>query len=330
MTATTAADAARAARFRRARIALFAVVALCLAQIGWWIYFQLREARRDVAAAVQLGDSAEHAESVRQSRVRMAVAEGGFLAAALIGGVVSIYWLMGRELQREHEQNQLLAAVSHDFKTPLTSLTLAAQSIEMNRGSDAERARLAQSLVANARRLEDLVDNVLAAGRLHAGKLRATFVPLDLAAEVERGLAQRAPLLESRRATLVRRLAQGLCVRADPSLLQSALGNLIDNALKYSREAPHLTVTVEREGATAKLSVTDRGVGFEPNRALLLFDRFQRGSAPADRSRPGLGLGLWLVREIVALHGGGVAAHSGGPDQGATFAFTLPLQEAQS
>ncbi len=329
-TAAAAADTVRAVRFRRARIVIFAVVTLCLAQIGWWIYFQLREARRDVVAAVQLGDTSEHAESIRKSRERMAVAEGAFLAAALIGGVVSIYWLMGRELTREHEQNQLLAAVSHDFKTPLTSLMLAAQSIELHRGSDADRARLAQTLVANARRLEDLVDNVLAAGRLHAGKLRATFIALDLAAEVERGLAQRAPLLESRGATLVRRIAPGLSVRADPSLLQSALGNLLDNALKYSHEAPHLTVTVERDGAAAKLSVIDRGVGFEQSQALELFDRFQRGAAPADRSRPGLGLGLWLVREIVALHGGSVAAHSAGANCGATFAFTLPLLEARA
>jgi signal transduction histidine kinase len=325
---TARADDARARRFRRARIALFAVVFVCLAQIGWWIYFQVRESGADRAAAVELGATPEVADATRRSRVRMAVGEGAFLAAALIGGVVLIWWLMERELRREHEQNQLLGAFGHDFRSPLTAIRLAAQTIDLDRATPAERARTVQSLLQNARRLEELVENVLAAARLHAGRLPVAPRPLDLAGEAERALADREALFARRGATIVRRFAPGLVVAADPVLLQSALGNLLDNALKYGGEAPHVTVAVERDGARARLSVTDRGAGFEPSRGTELFERFQRGDAESDRSRPGLGLGLWLVREIVALHGGAVAAHSAGPGAGATFAVALPLAEA--
>lgn len=305
----------RAARFQRARAVLFVVVTVCLLQIGWWIYFQVRESGREP-------DAAE-----RASRIRMAVSEGAFLAAAVLGGVVSIYWLMRRELKREHEQNSLLAAFGHDFRSPLTAMKLAAQSLELERAPPEQRARIVESLLRNTQRLEELVENVLAAARLHAGRLQADPQRLDLAAEVERSLAQRHGLLERSGATLVRHLAPGAAIAADPTLLQSALGNLLDNALKYADGAPHLTVTVERDADHAKVSVTDRGVGFEPSQALSLFDRFQRGDAEADRSKPGLGLGLWLVREIVELHGGSVAAHSGGPGAGATFALAFPLAE---
>jgi len=321
------ADDVRARRFRRARLVLFGVVTLCLAQIGWWIYFQVRESGRDRANAIALGDAPAHADAVRASRVRMAVAEGGFLAAAVIGGVVLIWWLMQRELKREHEQNQLLGAFGHDFRSPLTAIRLAAQTLELDRSDAAERAATIRSLLQNARRLEELVENVLAAARLHAGRITMAPQPVDLAAEVELALAARDGLLAQRGATLVRRLTGGLVVIADPVLLQSALGNLLDNALKYGGDAPHLTLRVEREGDRALVAVTDRGAGFEPSHALHLFDRFQRGDAERDRSRPGLGLGLWLVREIVALHGGTVAAHSSGPGTGATFSFVLPLED---
>ncbi len=312
-------------RFRRARVLLLVVVGVCLAQVGWWVYFQHRESRRESDLTVRLGESPARAEAQRAARVRMAVAEGAFLAIAMIGGVVSIYWLMQRELRREYEQNQLLAAVSHDFRTPLTAIRLIAQSFELGRVKEADRAAMAKTLLLNARRLEELVENVLAAGRLHAGRLHASLELVDLGEEVDRCLAQHQSLFDERRAAVERQIEPGIVVHADRSLLHSALGNLLDNAVKYSREPPQLSVVVARAGERARLAVKDRGAGFDPKHATRLFERFHRGDAEADASRPGLGLGLWLTRELVLLHGGEVEAHSDGVGTGAEFAVLLPL-----
>ena len=312
-------------RYRGARILLFAVVSICLAQICWWIYFQVRESSRERDLLVQIdGADPEHAEAKRAAKVRMAVGEGAFLASAMIGGVASIYWLLQRELRREYEQNQLLAAVSHDFRSPLTAIRLIAQSFELGRVKEADRERLARTLVLNAKRLEDLVENVLAASRLHAGRLHAALEPIDLGAELERCVEQRRAFFDERHVEVERAIEPGVIVRADKSLLQSALGNLLDNAVKYSSEPARVKVTVERERDCARLTVKDRGVGFEPQLAPRLFERFQRGDAEQDRSRPGLGLGLYLTKEIVRLHGGEVRASSAGPDTGAEFAIVLP------
>jgi len=319
----------RETRFRRARVLLFVVVMVCLAQVSWWIYFQVRESTRERDLTVQVdGADPERAEARRAGRVRMAVAEGAFLAAAMIGGVASIYWLMGRELRREYEQNQLLAAVSHDFRSPLTAIRLIAQTFELGRARETDRARLAKSLLLNARRLEDLVENVLAAARLHAGRLEAALEPVDLGQELDRCLEQRRALLEERGVALERSVEPGVAVLADRSLLHSAIGNLIDNAVKYSPARPQVSVTVARAAGQARLVVKDRGLGFDPARAPRMFERFQRGDAELDVSRPGLGLGLYLTREIVRLHGGEVAGRSAGPGAGAEFEVVLPVQAA--
>lgn len=312
-------------RFRRARLLLFAVVGLCLVQIGWWIFFQIRASNREFDDATRLGRSVAEADALRGRRVRMSAAEGGFLMLAVISGVVSIYWMMRRELRREYEQNQLLAAMSHDFRSPLTAIRLLAQSFEMDRVKESERERVAKTLVANVQRLEELVENVLVAARLHAGRLAPDFVTVDLAAEVEAALEQRHAILSHRNAEVARSLERGVRVDVDKSLLQSILGNLIDNALKFAEGTPRLTLAVAARDGRAVLRVRDQGVGFPPEQAEHLFDRFHRGSAEADQSRPGLGLGLFLVREFTRLHGGEVVAASAGPGQGCEFTVTLPL-----
>jgi signal transduction histidine kinase len=315
----------RETRFRRARVLLFFVVAICLTQVGWWIFFQVRESgrERDVAVLVERVDP-QRAEARRAARVRMAIGEGLFLAFAMIGGVASLYWLMGRELRREYEQNQLLAAVSHDFRSPLTAIRLIAQSFELGRLKEADRGRMARTLVSNTRRLEDLVENVLATSRLHAGKLHASLEPVDLGEELERCVEQRRALFDERGVVLERAIEPGVIVQADRGLLHCALGNLLDNAMKYSPGQPKIALTVARDGAKARLVVKDSGLGFDPDLTPRLFERFQRGDAERDRSRPGLGLGLYLTKEVVRLHGGTVQARSAGANTGSEFTLLLP------
>jgi len=320
-------------RFRRARLVLSCVVTVTLVQIGWWMFFQVRASSREFDQQVQLGHDASTADALRWRRVRMTLSEGGFLLAVVTGGLVSIWWLMRRELRREYEHNQLLAAMSHDFRSPLTAIRLLAQSFEMNRVPAHERERAARTLLANVQRLEDLVENVLVAARLHAGRLAPRREPLDLAAEVERCLEQRAALLEQRGADVATTLPRGVRVLVDQSLLQSILGNLVDNALKFADGTPRIALSLAREAgpggaARAVLRVRDQGVGFPPEDAPRLFDRFHRGSAEQDVSRPGLGLGLFLVREFARLHGGDATATSGGPGRGSEFVVTLPLADA--
>jgi signal transduction histidine kinase len=224
-------------------------------------------------------------------------------------------------------RSQLLAAMSHDFRC--RSPRSAARAVLRDEPRPRAERGAPRTLLANVQRLEDLVENVLVAARLHAGRPRraanrSTSPPRSSAAQ-QRAAPSRSAVPTSKR----RRAA---CACSSTRALQSILGNLVDNALKFADGTPRIALSLAREtgpggAARAVLRVRDQGVGFPPEDAPLLFDRFHRGSAEQDVSRPGLGLGLFLVREFARLHGGDATATSGGPGRGSEFVVTLPLAD---
>jgi CheY-like chemotaxis protein/anti-sigma regulatory factor (Ser/Thr protein kinase) len=118
-------------------------------------------------------------------------------------------------------------------------------------------------------------------------------------------------------------------MRADPDRLQQVIGNLLSNAVKFTESGGRITVGLREDGACAELTVEDTGQGIAPELLPHIFDRFRQGDDSSTRRASGLGLGLTLVREIVALHGGSVSADSAGPGTGATFRVRLPTARAQ-
>src|SRR4029079_7239177 len=114
----------------------------------------------------------------------------------------------------------------------------------------------------------------------------------------------------------------------DPDRLQQITWHLISNALKFTPSGGRVTVSLNRRDGEICLSVRDSGIGFEPDTAPVLFERFRQGDSSSTRSYGGLGLGLGIVRYLVEVHGGTVSAHSEGPNKGATFEVLLPHRTA--
>jgi signal transduction histidine kinase len=274
-----------------------------------------------------------HLESARQrarSKVVMIASEGGFLALAVVIGVIAIYFLQHREVQRQQEQVALLGAFTHEFRSPLTALRALVQSVQLGRVRPEEEATVHQTMLSSVLRLEDLVQNVLTAARFHGGTLQTQPQPTDLKDEIDRFLDARKTLWQRHEVELGRELENGVVVQIDRGLLHSVLSNLLENAVKYSGRPVSVTIELSKTRSQAELRVRDRGQGFDPAMGGRLFQRFFRGASETDRSRPGLGLGLYLVREIVLLFGGQVQAFSEGRGRGAEFLVRLPLAEAAS
>ena len=366
------------------RVFLGVVVAVCLVQIAWWIYFQMRDSREDFeremrghqlvaerlavgwhdeapanwtaaqrelpdngtlellaettpyGVLVTLRDSTRWKLAVASatknaleeeiaSRTRMAVGEGGFLVLVVLAAVTAIYVLLGREITRHRQQSQLLSAVTHDFRSPLTAIRLHLQTLQREGVGEEDRKNSVAAALTNLVRLDDLVENVLKTARWQEGRLDPTPQRLDLGTEVGAILTQRRTALVHQRAQVESQFAANCPVNVDPTLLRSLVGNLIENAVKYSPPPAQIHVSVERNGTHAILRVQDRGVGFEPDDAARLFDPFERGRQETDRARPGLGLGLSLVQAITAASGGKVRARSDGPGNGSEFEVRLPL-----
>jgi signal transduction histidine kinase len=223
---------------------------------------------------------------------------------------------------RERERRMLLS-VSHDLRTPLTSIRGYAEAIQDGVAESPSAA--AGIIVAESRRLERLVADLLDLARLEASSLSLHFAPTDVAAVVSETVEARRPEAEARRLLLDHRVPAGppMMVNVDPDRLGQVVANLVDNALAHARSA--VSVTVEQIGPAGGLVVTveDDGRGIPPADLPRIFEPFYQ----ADRSsRGGLGLGLAIVAELLRAMGGHIEALSPlGPHGGTRMLFSLQL-----
>jgi two-component system sensor histidine kinase KdpD len=228
------------------------------------------------------------------------------------------------EAQRQQVQSTFLAAVSHDLRTPLATIVGAASALQTQRAklSPPEQDRLLGSIANEASYLSTVTENTLQLVRL-------TSVQTDLKRDWE-SLEEivGAVLSRVRQHDMERRIKSkvpaGLpLIKADPVLLAQMLGNLLDNALKYSSAAIDLVVSAEAKALT--IAVKDRGPGIVPQEQELIFEPYRRGDQSPER---GAGLGLALCRAIALAHGGSLIVRNRGGG-GASFVVTLPLDEPQ-
>lgn len=226
-------------------------------------------------------------------------------------------------MESERLRNSLLAALSHDLRTPLTALVGLSETLAREVASGGEAGATALAIRDQARRTARLVDNLLEMAKLESGRvaLRKDWQSVE---ELAGGaLAALAPSLTGRDVA-IDVAADVPLVSCDAVLVERVLVNLVENAVKYSPPGSPIRVAAVRAGDRVEVSIEDRGPGLPKGREQTIFDKFARGNAESDV--PGVGLGLAIARAIVEAHGGSIRgeAREGG---GARFTFTLPAPE---
>lgn len=226
-------------------------------------------------------------------------------------------------MESERLRNSLLAALSHDLRTPLTSLVGLSESLLRSEPPLAETpSGLAQSLHEEALRMSTLVTNLLDMARIESGQVRFN---LDWQAlEEVVGAALRASGTALRRHELAVRLAHDVpLLRFDAVLIERVLCNLLENAAKYTPAGSRIEVSAALQGEMVNVMVCDNGPGLKPGSEETVFDKFTRGER--ESALPGVGLGLAICRAIVEAHGGSIRACRS-PLGGAGFVFSLPVE----
>lgn len=316
-------------------LAFAVVVAICVAQIAWWIYFQLAEAGRleragellargDVAAAAQeLGADRDASlrETARRRKV-MFLSEGIALSALGLVGVVFFYLAIGRERRLRLMQERFLTGTTHEMKTPVASIRLGLESLRAGTlPPDRQPAYLA-AMLREVDRLEVGLDNLLAAADVQRLRAPANPQPGDLAADVRASVdALRARAATAQVELVVGDLPPTEVVR-DAATLRHALRNVLDNAIKFSPPRSRVDVALIHDGDRAIVSVEDRGIGVRAADLPHLGQRFYRGANAVHRG--GSGLGLYLAREVLRAAGGDLALASAGEGHGCRVSISLP------
>jgi PAS domain S-box-containing protein len=228
----------------------------------------------------------------------------------------------------EHEGKQtteFLAMLGHELRNPLAPIRNAVEIMRARKMKDPTVEWARDLIDRQVSHLSRLVDDLLDMSRITSGKVMLQKERLDLAVLVARAEEATRPLLEERSHMLSLSLpSDALHVEGDATRLSQVVLNLINNAAKYTPKGGQVWVDLKCEDGHAILTVRDNGIGMAPDLVPRVFDLFTQGERSLDRAEGGLGIGLTLVRKLVAMHGGTVEASSAGPGQGSEFVVRLP------
>ena len=264
------------------------------------------KAAREVVNAVLAGEPVQDRELEMDGRAFVVNARP--LPA---GGAVLVIHDLTEIRRLEAVRRDFVANVSHELKTPLTSISGYAETLLAD-PPDAETARrFTATILGNARRMQRLVDDLLDLSRIESGRWQPNAAPVDVAAVAR----------ESWLALATRHASQGIAfdlevgdgadrVCADPDALRQVLTNLFDNSLRYTPSGGRITCAAGREGGGVAVTVRDTGVGITSEHLPRIFERFYRADASRSREEGGTGLGLAIVKHLVEAHGGRVYAES--------------------
>jgi CheY-like chemotaxis protein len=224
-------------------------------------------------------------------------------------------------------KDEFLAVLGHELRNPLSPIMTALELMRL-RGGDAflrERAIIERQV----RHLVSLVSDLLDVSRVSQGKVVLNRRPLETIDVVFRAIEMASPLVEQRGHRLVVKVPEaGLRIDADETRLAQVLGNILNNAARYTPEGGRIRVTASRDDGHVVLRVADSGIGMRPEVLSRVFDLFVQEGRGRDGSREGLGIGLSIAKGLVELHGGTISALSEGEGRGSEFVIRLPLAAA--
>ncbi|RZA36475.1 MAG: PAS domain S-box protein [Lysobacteraceae bacterium] len=286
---------------------------------GWLAVPLINRKGRNIGL-IQVSDKyeGEFTEQDEAILVQLAsIAANGFENARLYGSL----------REQDRRKDEFLAMLAHELRNPLAPIASAAELLKIS--TSPERIRASSEVIARqVRHMTSLVDDLLDVSRVTRGLIKLDKTPVAIAPVLANAVEQSRPLVAARGHHLGVEVAPDLAasrVLGDKTRLVQVIANLLNNAAKYTPGGGAIGLQAARDGSRVKLSVSDNGIGIDTALLPHVFDLFTQAERTPDRSQGGLGIGLALVKTMVALHGGEVQAHSEGLGQGSTFTVWLPL-----
>jgi signal transduction histidine kinase len=229
--------------------------------------------------------------------------------------------------EADRHKDEFLAVLAHELRNPLAPIRNAVEIMRRSALTDPQLSWSRDVIERQVKHLTRLVDDLLDVSRITRGNINLSREPVPVATIVARAIETIQPLIAEQRHELAVNVPDEILeVEGDLTRLTQVLGNLLNNAAKYTDPGGTIQVSVQREGMDVDIRVRDNGIGIPPALLPRLFQLFTQVDAAAHRAQGGLGIGLALVRQLVQMHGGSVTAYSDGPGQGSEFLIRLPLR----
>lgn len=255
------------------------------------------------------------------SRTKQYVGEGAtFLIVILIGAFV-VYSSFSRGFALSRQQNNFMLSVTHELKSPIAAIKLNLQTLEKRQLEEETRKQLLDRCIKEANRLNDLCNNMLFASQIEGRQYKPTIETFDLAELAEDTVHEYASRYSDRQ--FEEDMTDGCKITGDKMMIQMAINNLLENAIKYTPADKPVTVSVSRRQSTIVLQVTDNGAGIPEHEKKNIFNKFYRIGNEESRKSKGTGLGLYLTNKIVLQHKGRITVKDNTPS-GSVFEICLP------
>jgi PAS domain S-box-containing protein len=226
----------------------------------------------------------------------------------------------------DKQKNVFLAMLAHELRNPLAPIRNGVELLKLKSSGEPSMLETTKMMERQVAHLVRLVDDLLDVSRIVTGKIHLDKQPIDVSAFIERAIEEVQPTIDARgHELMVTRPARPITVEGDVVRLSQVVSNLVSNAAKYTDKPSRIWLLVEPREDEVVLRIRDEGVGMTEDELSRIFNLFEQADTSIARTRGGLGIGLTLVKRIVELHGGDVAATSAGPTQGSEFVVRLPL-----
>lgn len=231
----------------------------------------------------------------------------------------------------DRRKDEFLAMLSHELRNPLAAISNAVQFLLRGGTADRARRKACEAAVRQTQHMARLLDDLLDVSRITRGKVVLRVDDVDLLSVVDSAVEASSPLVEARGHRLTLSLpGDAVWVRGDAVRLAQVVGNLLNNAAKYTPPGGEVHLSLQRDNDEAIIRVRDNGDGIDAGTLPHIFSLFVQGDTSVGRTQSGLGIGLTMVRSLVEMHGGHVSAHSAGRDKGTEVTVRLPIQGSGS
>jgi len=231
----------------------------------------------------------------------------------------------------DHSKDEFLAVLSHELRTPLNAVLGWLSMLRTGSLPEERRRHALEVIERNARLQAHLIEDLLDVSRIVTGKMRLDLQPLTVASTAAAVVDALRPTADERGVHVHTAISPGTgAIDGDAARIQQIIWNLLSNAIKFTPRDGHVSVALTEESAFVQLSVSDTGVGLDPEFLPHVFERFRQADSSTTRFHTGVGLGLAIARHLAELHGGSVEARSEGLNRGATFIVRFPAKAASS
>lgn len=305
------------------------LLAYILAALVWWFIALNRQNNQMSQYKIQELDQSDSRYSGELTRIQTEqkrktaqyAGEGAIFFLLIAAGAVFIYRAVSNQLRQSRQQEHFMMALTHELKTPIAVAKLNLETMQKRKLDEVQQQRLLQTTLQETNRLNALCNNMLLSSQIEAGGYRLNMEETDFSELIRNCIADFIARFPQR--PFNEQVSENIFVNGDRLLLQMAINNLIDNAIKYSPKESPITVVLQENNHAVQLLVKDEGKGVATTEKTAIFKKFYRIGNAATRAAKGTGLGLYLTRNIVQQHKGTIVVTDNQPT-GAVFSIALP------